>query len=223
MRGDRRLRVLLVAPMLVIALLAGCAPRAKAPPGWLPDAHEACRDPYGGWIRLQVVPGTEGAAEADVVDVERAASWEFETDDPAEPRPATVPMIQGEFLGIDADSAYVLVADDRVRAVALADVEKAEVAFFDPMTGNVQAWAALGGISTLSHGVYLGISLPFWIGIGTATASNHARQAIKRLDDDDWLRLRAYARFPQGPPPRLRDLHLHARPAPGSPPPKKEW
>lgn len=174
-------------PLLLLAVLAavgGCA-STGAPKDWLPEATEATRDPYGAWI----------AAEF--------------------PGPQQDLLLEGEFLAVDRDSLYVLSGyvplDDPIVSVPLVLVEKAKIAHFDPQMARVNGWVLAGSLSTLSHGLGAGITLPLWVIMGSALAGGHSRTPLENYPNLTWEELRVYARFPQGPPPGMRKLGLHPR------------
>lgn len=172
--------------------LAGCA-STGAPPGWLPTAEEGPRDCYGAWISVRQEAGHGGRT------------------------------LVGEFLAVGQDSIFVLdCSSDAILAVAHDQVKDARIAFFDPRTGQASGWVATGSISTLSHGLGAALSLPVWLIAGGASAGSHSRTPLAYFPDRPWQELRMYARFPQGPPPGIRELGLRRKPGTYSIPEAKE-
>lgn len=184
MRAERHSAALWSATTICL-FLAGCA-GTGAPEHWLPVPDEAGYDPYGAWV---------------IVEFEK----------PHEPR-----RLAGEFLAIDADSLYVLLddpaRDDPVVGAPLTSIKKARVAYFDPQVDRVVGWASMGGLMSLSHGLGAAISVPVWIIAGTAMASSQSMTPLREYPKLSPEEFRTYARFPQGPPPRLHGLGLRPKP-----------
>lgn len=172
-------RGLAVAALLLTAL-GGCASN-PAPDGWLPTPDRAATDPYGAWIEVRG-SGPAPAGEAS------EHSW----------------VVEGEFLAVDGDSLIVLEPTGRVVAVPLDRVESGTVAHYDPESGKIGTWTALGIVSTLSHGIALIATMPLWIIVGTISTGGQAASALVRFDRTAQPdALRAYARYPGGRPPDL--------------------
>ena len=172
---------------------AGCA-GTGAPDKWLSAADDAPRDPYGAWVTVEFVKGT--AYESVVA--------------------GSGGLLRGEFLAADADSLHVLTGTDaidgRIVSIPLTIVKKARIAQFDPETGSAAGWVAGGSISTLSHGIGAGITLPLWIIAGSAMAGAHSHTPLEDYPKASWEDLKMYARFPQGPPPGFHELGLRPKP-----------
>jgi hypothetical protein len=176
-----------------IALIAGCA-GTGAPDAWLPDARTGGQEAYGAWIIVELEAG--GLQQP----------------------------IAGEFLALGPDSLFVLTAA-RLEAIPLADVHRAKVIFYDPRADVVGIWTAVGTLSTPSHGVGLLISAPVWLLLGCSTTVVQRNNAIRNYPRSNgymqpaekWSGMNRFARFPQGPPPDIREL---PRPAKEIPPMK---
>jgi len=173
-------------PLTVICLVAGGCASTGAPKGWLPEAKEAPRDPYGSWVTV-------------------AFANQYSEDN-----------LAGEFLAVDADSLYVLEGysgtRDPVTGVSLDLVRTAKIASFDPQTNLAAGWAVFGALTSLSHGWGAAVSVPLWIIVGSISAGSHSRTPLKNYPDYSWDELKMYARFPQGPPPGLHQLDLQPKP-----------
>ncbi len=209
-----------LATVATLALAAGCAGN-PAPRDFLDRPAQSQQSAWGGWIELRV---RDEAAPAYVARGEVAAppSARDESEFGDRPRAARPLELMGELAAIGADSVYVLMQAG-CAAIALADVERARLTGYEAGTGALVTWSGAGGLSTLSHGFILVISLPVWILAGaTATSANeyNARVRVPTRDTEparSWADMRAYARFPQGLPPSVRRGEL--RPRGGPPPP----
>ena len=116
----------------------------------------------------------------------------------------------GELLAVHADTVFVL-EDDMCVGFPKSQVAKATLMGYDSDTGPLAAWTLAGTLSTASHGVYLILSAPVWILVGSsATVSqSHAPQMV--LTPGTWNAARAYARFPQGLPEGLDRTSLRSK------------
>lgn len=167
---------------MALLLWVGCASN-PAPDDWLPSAREVPTDPYGAWIRIEFDSGT--------------ASHETE----------------GELLAVEPDTVYLL-AGDRVVAFPGDRIRHARVAWFKSGAGLLGGWTALGAVASLSNGMLAGITLPLWIITGSLATGAQTRAPLVDFDagDGSLLRIRAYARFPQGLPVGLDRSTLVGRP-----------
>jgi hypothetical protein len=110
--------------------------------------------------------------------------------------------LSGELIALDADSLFVL-SSAELRAVALNEIARADVIWYDSEARLAGLWTVLGTLSTPSHGVGLIISAPVWIVIGGLATSAQSWQGRVKWPDKDWETIRAYCRFPQGLPPGI--------------------
>jgi hypothetical protein len=94
-----------------------------------------------------------------------------------------------------------------------ARVSNAMVLVHRTHEGYYVLWTVLGTLSTVTHGVFLIISVPIWVSTGIATAISEQRRArLEYPDPARWEDLRPYARFPQGLPPGITGNELlHGR------------
>jgi len=118
-------------------------------------------------------------------------------------RIAGLPRVTGELLAIGSDSTYVLSADAHVQAVALTEVSRLRLAWYDGQTSLVITWSVFGTLGTASNGLLAAFTFPLWIIVGTAASATQSHAPLISGDSLDWLRLVPYARFPQGLPPDL--------------------
>lgn len=108
--------------------------------------------------------------------------------------------VEGELITVGAASVTVLQEDGALRTVFRDEIVKAKLTTYHSRHGLLALWTALGALSTLSHGIVLVISAPFWIlagGLVTVTASH---QAGENPSWTGWNELRKFARYPQGMP-----------------------
>jgi hypothetical protein len=121
--------------------------------------------------------------------------------------------VEGELIAITPDTLHVLTADSLV-SLAIGEVASATLTTYDARSGRIQTWSIVGAVSTLSHGVWLVLSLPTWILVGTtATASASKEPRVQSLDA---ALLRPHARFPQGLPPGLDRRALRQKRVPST-------
>jgi hypothetical protein len=128
-------------------------------------------------------------------------------------QPATV--MEGELIAIDRDTIHVYAAG-RLVSLPRASVRSATLAAFRMDYGTLAAWAALGTLSTVSHGFGLILTAPIWALAGTGAASSASR--APRIQSADPETLRRFARFPQGIPAELDRATLRPKHWPVAPP-----
>lgn len=171
--------------------LAGCA-TTTAPPGFLRAPASVPRTAYGGWVEVALGPA-------------------------AAPRRGTV-WAAGELLAVTADSLYLL-QPAGVTVIPAARATSARVMGWDAQAGLVGSWTLGGVLLTVSNGFWLVFSAPAWIIVGSASAASQSRAPLVEVRaPGDFLRLRLYARFPQGLPPGLDRTSLRLPPPVPRPP-----
>lgn len=112
--------------------------------------------------------------------------------------------VSGELLAIDARELYVLEYGRGLpRVVKLDQVRRAEL--FEYVSGDFAAWGIVGTLSTASHGYWLVFSAPIWILTSAIASSLETHHMILAYPDAGWDGFARWARFPQGPPDRLRE------------------
>jgi hypothetical protein len=135
-------------------------------------------------------------------------SWIRLQDDPRTPSR----VFEGELIAVDADTIHILV--DRLVSLPTASFCCTTVTAFHMDYSPLVMWGAIGTLSTVSHGVGLILSAPFWVLATTSAAASAS--AAPRIVSTDAVALRPYARFPQGIPSGLDRKTL--RPKPWEPP-----
>lgn len=175
---------------VAVALLVAvslCGCSRGAPPHSLPSTKSAGNDAFGSWVRFQNASG----------------DWAPE----------------GELLAASADTVWIYdsAGVPGVRGVALAGVRRVRVFKYDSDAGNSGGLAALGALSTISHGVVLLISAPVWIATGLITSNAESESARFNVTAGEWMRLCRYARYPAGRPSGLDWRAVRPRPDPSRP------
>lgn len=201
-RSDR-FRYGAITTGLLAFLACGCA-TTSAPYGFLPSKKGASRDTYGAWI-----------------DIRHHAAEDSKT------RLRT----RGELIAAEAESVHVL-TDSGWQTIPITQIDQATLTLYSSGAGWIAMWGILGFLSTASHGFYLAISAPVWLGVAiTTTAIStreprivlHARKETASTVDplastnpalweDDWNGIRRYARFPQGLAPNIDRAALLPKP-----------
>lgn len=90
----------------------------------------------------------------------------------------------------------------------------ARLVIFNNQSGSLATLTALGSFSTISHGLFLPITLPMWLISGITTSRKEARRInyVDLTKDRNWEILVPFARFPQGLPPNVDLRSLLPRP-----------
>jgi len=167
-----------LAVVLAVACVSNPAPR-----GWLPPAHIAAREAYGGWI---------------VVDLTQP--------DPRGPLGPglTAAEVAGELIAVDSDTVFVMPPKGLV-GIPKTRVRSATLFAYDAEWGRLAAWGVIGTLFTASNGLIAIFTAPMMIITSTAATASRSRAPRVELADtrDRWWKLRLYARFPQGMPPGI--------------------
>ena len=107
----------------------------------------------------------------------------------------------GELLAVTHDSVFLLSDLNVPEGVAAGDSLGATLAFYDPQTGSLSAWTALGTIGTISNGLFLIFTGPIFLITGSvATGHQSSAPIVTVRPGGDWRALAPYARFPGGLP-----------------------
>lgn len=109
--------------------------------------------------------------------------------------------LSGELLAVDRKRIWLMV-DKQVVPNALSSVKEANLVVFPSTSaGWLGLWMGVGAVSTISHGFFLVLTVPMWLGSGipsivTSALRNDLRVPLHRLDE-----LSQFARYPAGMPP----------------------
>ncbi|HTM23260.1 MAG TPA: hypothetical protein VL172_22215 [Kofleriaceae bacterium] len=124
------------------------------------------------------------------------------------------PVISGELLAVEPERIF-LGSRGQLRPLAIAAIAKVTVSAYAVDSSGVAMTSVLGGLSTLSHGWFLVLSLPVWTLLGIPLSRSASGQGFLAAGDPDAIRgLRKWARFPQGMPAGM----ALPRPPPPRPP-----
>src|SRR5690606_29095244 len=111
---------------------------------------------------------------------------------------------EGELLGVDRDTAFVLPLDGRLYPVPLSATGGAKLAFYDSRRSEIGMWAFLGSALTISNGYFAIFTLPAHLIAGTVAWSRASHRPIRHVKQpSDWDNVRMYSRFPAGVPQSL--------------------
>lgn len=141
----------------------------SAPAGWLPKAENLGKSHRGAWVEIEY-RGEKGDR-----------------------------VLGGELLAVSKNDVWILVRGEIVELASEA-VDGGRVHVHEPLSGApLAAWAVLGGLSTISHGFFLVLTVPLWTLGGTASALAQQYSGSYRFRHPK--EVSAFARFPQGLPP----------------------
>lgn len=163
------MRVSSVLLLILASLLPGCA-NNPVPKAWRPTVAQAQQTTRGGWILVE--PFVSGVPSTSASSVE------------------------GELIAID-DTAYHVLTAGGLRSVPRSSTHRITVVAYGTSPASIAIWASVGGLSTLSHGMFLVFTAPMWAVTGIVAAVGESGAGL--VHDAD--RARAFARLPQGLPP----------------------
>lgn len=158
----------------VLAGLCSCA-TSSAPQGFLVDAEAEQTDTFGGWVEIGLQDNSRDA-------------------------------IAGELIAVQPDSVFVLTGTSpgsSLIGIANREISELTVRGYDPQTSRFATWAALGVLTTPSHGVFLAFTFPLWVIVGTASAAVQSQSADLSYPESEVAQLNVHARFPGGMPEGL--------------------
>lgn len=108
--------------------------------------------------------------------------------------------LDGELIAVDTTTVY-LHDGTRFYSVPRDQIDQTTTIYTNSWDGTIAIWTAVGGVATISHGLWLVFTFPTWVITGTV-----AGVAERQTDRDRrTIPLRRRARFPQGLPPSFRD------------------
>ena len=157
-----------VMPIFILLIHVVGCASTTAPKGWLPSQFVAQHESYGGWVSVRYHTG-EPKAE-----------------------------VRGELIVIHTNQVLILSISEELISIPVNSISRMELTAYDANSEGFAMLTTVGTLSTISHGVLLIGSAPYWIigGYSATTATSLDAQVIypaKPLDA-----FRAYARFPQG-------------------------
>nr|HEX4317816.1 hypothetical protein [Kofleriaceae bacterium] len=105
----------------------------------------------------------------------------------------------GELLAVRHDEVIILDAMNFVQRFPIAQIARARLWKWR-RDGSYGLWGTLGGLSTISHGIFLVFTLPIWI--ATSSIASGVESSAQHVDipDATWDELVPWSRFPQGIP-----------------------
>lgn len=166
----------------------GCA-TSYAPDNWLPDTDKIQTEAYGGWLTLHFKD------QSTYRDYEIAP--------------------KGEFICCDTTNVYLLTTSGKLLTIKKDQVAEAVLELDEKNTGTYAAITVIGSLTTISHGLYSGITFPAWLIIGIPTASGESMRDRYETENPDkiyWNQIQIFARFPQGLPYGVNLNELKTKP-----------
>lgn len=115
---------------------------------------------------------------------------------------------EGEFLAVDSINLHILTFDG-YEIIALSEIEKATVEFYDPEYSKLASWTTGGTLGSLSHGLIGIITIPVWVISGSLATGAQSRAGMRYYPNNDWEYLKRYARYPGGMPDNFTYEILH--------------
>ena len=111
----------------------------------------------------------------------------------------------GELLAVDERALWVEI-DGVERRIPRGDVQRVIVAVRPSYGGAYAGWGAIGTASTLSHGFWLVLTAPAWLGTWIPIVAYESGAGSDQALADGLDALFQYARWPQGMPPERMEL-----------------
>jgi hypothetical protein len=112
--------------------------------------------------------------------------------------------LAGELIAITEDSVFVAATTfygrDAFHGVALANVRRARLNAYRSNAAAMGGLVALGAVSTISNGYFLGLTMPMWIIGGSGATGARSFEPIVEYPRREWTLLAPFARYPQGLP-----------------------
>ncbi len=166
-------------------LISGCA-TTYAPSDWLPNTDEIQKESFGGWMTLIVRPDSLIAQD-------------------------TYLQYDGEFISSDENNVYLLA--DSLFIIPKENISTGILEIDEKNSVEYGLWTFGGFIATISNGVYLIFTAPFWLITGipaTIGESNRDRYEYDEENTDSlyWENIQKFARFPQGLPDNVELKNL---------------
>lgn len=107
--------------------------------------------------------------------------------------------VEGELIAVDETTVY-LHDGTRFYAVPRSRIDQSTTIYANSWDGTIAIWTAVGSVASVTHGLWLFLTVPTWVLTGTVAG------VVERQTDRDHrtIPLRRRARFPQGLPPTYR-------------------
>jgi len=105
--------------------------------------------------------------------------------------------VRGELIAVQDNTLFLLTGKE-LQEIPLQRIRKARMRIPGSNPGSVFLWTLLGSASTITHGLWLAVSLPAWLIVGTLSTAIAIRES--QISGPRWDLYRKYARFPQGLP-----------------------
>jgi hypothetical protein len=109
-------------------------------------------------------------------------------------------ITEGELIALDTIQIYIL-SETNFYEIPISEIIQAKLTAYKSNKGVLGMWTFLGCLSTGSHGMLAGISLPTWILAGSILTGTQSHQPVEKYPKVKWNSFKKFARFPQGLPP----------------------
>lgn len=116
----------------------------------------------------------------------------------------------GELIAVEPDTIHVLT--DRGMVSLERSVTRGTLVKYDPGSGRLVLWSAIGAAATLSHGYFLLFTAPAWALVGTLSVRAENEASRIEIPPGTWDDARLHARFPQGLPAGVVRATLRPKP-----------
>ena len=108
-------------------------------------------------------------------------------------------IVHGELIAIHPNQVFILTVQE-LTSISTNSIYDMKLTAYNAQHGQLAGWTGLGILSTISHGVFLIFSAPFWIIGGSCTTGIRSHEPQITYPAKSLEAFRAYARFPQGLP-----------------------
>ena len=167
--------------LLALNLFFGCA-TTSAPVKWLPDANDAGRYPYGGWIELSTSPDKELNVIGELLAISDGRVYVLAASE-------KVSVVSSDMV------TYAKLTPIDMQARKIGNWVLIELVINFPIVPWLTGYEGISG-----HGFLYILSAPVWILAGILSASVESRGIQIDMLEDQWEDFAGYARFPQGMP-----------------------
>lgn len=168
-----RKKVIIVLVFVLSLIMLGCA-ASYAPANYLPSTDDVTQNVYGGWLTLTTEPDTL---------IQNSKYM----------------MYGGEFIAVDDSLVYLLY--DSLYQIPRRIISESILELDEKNTTTYGLWVLGGSLLTISNGAYAVFTLPLWLAAGIPTAAGESardRYEMNYPDEEYWINVNKFARFPQG-------------------------